>query len=126
MQKPFHLDSDSQRAIEYWFAICGKRGEKLDLDDNFKRLIKELGTAINESVSDSEKISDVIGRIRAAGYDLFLVLEVTIGFNRRGETKMVHRQKIEHDVHHVPEFHLTNQDAQFLRALKISVEKEPG
>ena len=95
----------------------------MDLDDNFKRLIKELGTAINESVSDSEKISDVIGRIRAAGYDLFLVLEVTIGFNRRGETKMVHRQKIEHDIHHAPEFHLTNQDAQFLRALKISVEK---
>ena len=98
----------------------------MDLDDNFKRLIKELGSAINESVSDSEKIADVIGRIRAAGYDLFLVLEVTIGFNRRGETKMVHRQKIDHDVHHVPEFHLTNQDAQFLRALKISVEKEPS
>jgi hypothetical protein len=97
----------------------------LELDDNFKRLIKELGSAINESVSDSEKIAEVIGRIRAAGYDLFLMLEVTIGFNRRGETKMVHRQKLEHDAHHLPDFHLTNQDAQFLRALKISVEDEP-
>lgn len=97
----------------------------MDLDDNFKRLIKELGSAINDSVSDSEKISDVIGRIRTAGYDLFLVLEVTIGFNRRGETKLVHRQKLNHEVHHTPEFHLTNQDAQFLRALKISVDKEP-
>ena len=97
----------------------------MDLDDNFKRLIKELGSAINESVSESEKISGVIGRIRASGYDLFLVLEVTIGFNRRGETKMVHRQKIEHAVHPGSEFHLTNQDAQFLRALKITVEEEP-
>jgi len=96
----------------------------VEIDDNFKRLIKELGSAINESVSDSEKIAEVIGRIRAAGYDLFLVLEVTIGFNRRGETKLLHRQKLNRGDHEIPEFHLTNQDAQFLRALKISVEDE--
>jgi hypothetical protein len=36
----------------------------------------------------------------------------------------VHRQKLTPDERHNAEFHLTNQDAQFLRALKISVEKE--
>ena len=58
----------------------------MELDDNFKRLIKELGDAINESLSESDKISDVLARIRASGYDLFLVLEVTIGFNKKGES----------------------------------------
>ena len=96
----------------------------MDLDDNFKNLIKELGSAINDSLSESEGISDVMGRIRAAGYDLFLVLEVTIGFNKIGETNMVHRQKLTPDERHDAEFNFTNQDAQFLRALKISVEKE--
>jgi hypothetical protein len=96
----------------------------VELDDNFKRLIKELGDAINESLSESEKISDVLARIRAAGYDLFLVLEVTIGFNKRGEANLIHRQKLNADLRPEPAYHLTTQDAQFLRALRISVQEE--
>jgi hypothetical protein len=95
----------------------------LELDDNFKRLIKELGDAINESLADSDRIADVMSRIRNAGYDLFLVLEVTIGFNKRGEVNMVHRQKLNADVRPDPDFHLTTQDTQFLRALKIVVDE---
>ncbi len=96
----------------------------MELDEQFKRLVKELGYAINESLAESDRIADVMGRIRAAGYDLFLVLEVTIGFNKRGESGLVHRQKLAPDKHPEAEFHLTNQDAQFLRALKISVEED--
>lgn len=97
----------------------------MELDDNFKRLIKELGQAINESLADSDTISDVMGRIRAAGYDLFLVLEVTIGFNKHGEIKTVHRQDISTETRAgEPEFPLTPQDAKFLRSLKIVVENE--
>ena len=96
----------------------------MDLDDNFKRLIKELGDVINESLSESEKIADVLARIRASGYDLFLVLEVTIGFNKRGEANLIHRQKLNADLRQEPVFHLTSQDAQFLRALRISVQDE--
>jgi hypothetical protein len=95
----------------------------VELDDDFKKLIKELGNAINESLAESEKISDVMGRIRAAGYDLFLVLEVTIGFNKRGSTNLVHRQKISSDEKTATEFQLTSDDAQFLRELKISVDE---
>jgi hypothetical protein len=98
----------------------------LDLDDNFKHLIKVLGNAINESLSDSEKIAEVMGRIRSAGYDLFLVLEVTIGFNKRGEANLVHRQKLTTEQRSNVEFQITNQDAQFLRALKISVDEKSG
>lgn len=96
----------------------------LELDDNFKRLIKELGDAINESLSESERIAEVMSRIRSAGYDLFLVLEVTIGFNKRGEVNVVHRQKINADSRTDPEFRLTTQDTQFLRALKIIVDED--
>jgi hypothetical protein len=96
----------------------------VELDDKFKRLVKELGQAINESLSESDKIAEVMGRIRSAGYDLFLVLEVTIGFNKRGEANLVHRQRITTEQRREPEFHLTHHDAQFLRALKISVDDE--
>ena len=96
----------------------------MELDDNFRRLIKELGEAIDESLSDSERIAEVMSRIRSAGYDLYLVLEVTIGFNKRGEVNLVHRQKLNADARPDPEFHLTTQDTQFLRALKIVVDEE--
>lgn len=103
----------------------GSEGCFLELDDNFRHLIKELGQAINESLADSDTISDVMGRIRAAGYDLFLVLEVTIGFNKQGEINTIHRQDLSAETHASnPDFLLTPQDAQFLRALKIVVENE--
>ncbi len=104
-----------------WWREAGCR---LELDDNFKLLIKELGDAINASLSDSDQIAEVMGRIRSAGYDLFLVLEVTIGFNKRGEANLVHRQKLNAEPRSEPEFRLTTQDAQFLRALKISADEE--
>ena len=95
----------------------------MELDDNFKRLVKELGNAINESLSDSPRISEVMDKIRASGYDLFLVLEVTIGFNKRGEKNLVHREKLNTDPHGDSTFHLNADDARFLRALKITVEE---
>ncbi|HLW79258.1 MAG TPA: hypothetical protein VKU44_06630 [Terriglobia bacterium] len=96
----------------------------MELDDNFKRLIDELGHAINESVSESEKISEVMGRIRASGYDLFLILEVTIGINKQGEPDVVSQHKLEAGERQ-GEFRLNNQDAQFLRGLKITVDDDP-
>lgn len=102
-----------------------REGCLLELDDNFKSLIKELGQAINESLADSDTISEVMGRIRAAGYDLFLVLEVTIGFNKQGEANTVHRQDLSAETQaDEPAFLLTPQDAQFLRSLRIIVESE--
>ena len=62
--------------------------------------MKELGEAINSSLSESEQIAEVISRIKAGGYDVFLVLEATIGFNQHddaaqstagGDTALVRR-----------------------------------
>jgi hypothetical protein len=53
------------------------------VEENLKGLMQDLGNAINESLSDSDGISGAIGEIRDAGYDVFLVLEATIGFNKR-------------------------------------------
>src|SRR6202163_3095968 len=56
------------------------------LEDRLKELMQELGNAINESLSDSDRIAAAIGEIKRAGYDVFLVLEATIGFNKREES----------------------------------------
>lgn len=97
-----------------------------DLDDRLKELMQELGNAINESLSDSDRIAGAIGEIKRAGYDVFLVLEATIGFNKRDENEADDLADGTGAVHVESngKISLTSQDQKFLRALKISVEDE--
>ena len=94
----------------------------MQLDDNLKQLMKELGAAINDALSDSEEISEAIQNVRNAGYDVFLVLEATIGFNKR--SKMDGSEELSANGLRSGEMKLkvTAQDLKFLRSLKISIE----
>ncbi len=101
------------------------------MDERLKELMQELGNAINESLSDSDRIASAIGEIKRAGYDVFLVLEATIGFNKRedgDDDSDAEAQQKEPDgrVHFesTGKIRLTSQDQKFLRALKISVEED--
>lgn len=93
------------------------------MDQRLKNLMEQLGEAINTSLSDSEQIAEVITRIKAGGYDVFLVLEATIGFNER-ETAEQPSSPV-HDPSGSSEFQVTSQDVKFLKSLRISVEDEP-
>jgi hypothetical protein len=83
----------------------------LQLDDNLKNLLRELGHAINDTVSESERITGAIAGVRAHGYDIVLKLDATIGLAKRdgsaGETTA-----------------LTTQDKRFLESLRIQVDQE--
>lgn len=83
--------------------------------------MQELGEAINESLSDSDQIAEVIAKIKTGGYDVFLVLEATIGFNRRDDESEAHTSSShEHD----PELKVSPQDVKFLKSLRITLEGE--
>ena len=92
----------------------------MQLDDNLKHLIKELGSAINDALSESDQISGAIQNVRNAGYDVFLVLEATIGFNKRktGEAEETLNGLKSGEM----KLKVTAQDLKFLRSLKISIE----
>lgn len=101
------------------------------MEERLKDLMQELGNAINESLSDSDRIAGAIGEIKRAGYDVFLVLEATIGFNKRedgaedesdsapAEKEPAPKRKFE-----TGKIRLTSQDQKFLRALRIAVDEE--
>ena len=55
------------------------------MDDKIKQLLKDLGSAINESISSSEDVNRHIQKIREEGYNLYVVLDATIGLNRQDE-----------------------------------------
>lgn len=94
----------------------------MQLDDNLKQLMKELGAAINDALSESEEISEAIQNVRNAGYDVFLVLEATIGFNKRSKTEAGEEVTANALKGGDMKLKVTAQDLKFLRSLKISVE----
>lgn len=55
------------------------------MNDRIKQLLRELGTAINESISSSDDVNRHIQRIRDEGYDLYVVLDATIGLNKQDD-----------------------------------------
>ncbi len=95
--------------------------------------MQELGNAINESLSDSDRIAAAIGEIKRAGYDVFLVLEATIGFNKREDNNDAESEDGEVVESEAPpkrrfestgKIKLTSQDQKFLKALKIAIDED--
>ena len=95
----------------------------MQMDDNLKQLMKELGAAINDALSESEDISEAIQNVRNAGYDVFLVLEATIGISKPGE-KTSDKTSMVTTLSSNPEFKISDQDLKFLKSLRIKVEDD--
>lgn len=110
----------------------------MQLSENLKKLLRELGEAINEGVSESARIQNTIGEIRAAGYDIVLRLDATIGLAARGEkpaglTRQDRRFleslniRVDEDVFEeeaaAQKLEVTAQDRKFLKSLKISIDE---
>jgi len=85
--------------------------------------MKELGDAINESLSDSEQISEVVSRIKEGGYDIFLVLEATIGVSKQGE-KNTDKTSLVSTMSSNPELKISDQDLKFLKSLRIKIDED--
>ena len=111
----------------------------MQLDDKMKQLLRELGHAINDTVSDSEKIAEAIANVRAAGFDIVLKLDATIGLARRPsqDSKMTSQDRRFLESLHIrvdeevleeesaeSKIEITAQDIKFLKSLKISLDEE--
>ena len=97
------------------------------MEERLKSLMQDLGNAINDSLSDSERIAEAIGEIKRAGYDVFLVLEATIGFNRREEDETTEEESPASEPREIQttgRVRFTTQDQRFLKALRIAVNEE--
>ena len=94
-----------------------------NVDQNLKKRIKNLGEAINESLSESQPIAEAISDIKEAGYDVFLVLEATIGFTKQDEeTEERPAMVAASGSTREPQFQVTAQDMKFLKSLKIKLD----
>ena len=98
----------------------------MELSDHLREMLKELGQAINESISGSGRVHDSIQRIRDEGYNLYMVLDAKVGVNKREGRTSKSRRTVVSAVE--PEgagpasraaFRINLKDLRFLKSLGI-------
>ena len=87
----------------------------MEIDDDAKEIVREIGTAINESVENSTKVAEAIERLREAGYEMELTLRLEIGL--RPHTG-------DDDESKDTTLDLTEEDIQVLQRMKIRIDSE--
>ena len=94
--------------------------------EDVKRLVQELGTTIQRTLSESPQIAHCLNRIRSEGFEVSLVLEATIGFSKTGTREPAEVSTFDFRVEkgEPAPVKMTPLDKKFLRSLKISVGEE--
>jgi hypothetical protein len=98
------------------------------LDDDLKKLISELGKLINDVIDSSPSLQTALKRLRRKGYNIFIVLEATMGgkrvpLNSKGNSDKWNKENKKVNLYR---FEMTKSDRDFLRSLKISINGKQG
>jgi uncharacterized protein (UPF0335 family) len=88
----------------------------VDINDDAKELVQQLGDAINAAVEGSAQVADAIADLRGAGYDVELVLKLEIGLRERDEGE-------EEEGEDAATLELTDEDRRTLRSMKIRFDE---
>jgi hypothetical protein len=86
---------------------------QVDINDEAKQIVEELGAAINAAVEKSSEVALAIGRLRDVGYELELTLRLEIGL-RRVDRQMEASDEVL--------LELTDDDMRTLRRMKIRID----
>jgi hypothetical protein len=92
----------------------------VEIDDDAKEIVQQLGQAINASVERSHDVADAIQRLRDAGYDVELVLKLEIGLRAREEGDDADADDEEDGS---ATLELTDEDRRTLRSMKIRFDE---
>jgi hypothetical protein len=93
----------------------------LEINDDAKELVQEIGEAINAAVERSPEVADAISRLRAAGYEMELTLKLEIGLR---ETEAADDEDGAPDAdEQAALLELTDEDRRTLRSMKIRFDE---
>src|SRR5438046_9281702 len=92
--------------------------------EDVKRMVQELGTTIQRTLAESPQMAHCLNRIKAEGYEVSLVLDATIGFNKTGsrEATEVATFDFRRDKSEPAPIEMTPLDQKFLRSRNLSGE----
>jgi len=86
----------------------------LEINDEAKEIVQEIGTAINAAVERSVEVAEAIERLRIAGYEMELTLRLEIGLRELADE--------DGDGDAAP-LELTDEDRRTLRSMKIRFDE---
>jgi hypothetical protein len=94
--------------------------------EDVKRIVHELGSTIQRTLAESPQIAHCLGRIKAEGYEVSIVLEATIGFSKSGSREAAEVSTFDFRLEKTEPapLKMSPLDKKFLRSLKITVEEE--
>ena len=84
----------------------------MEINDEAKEIVQELGAAINSAVENSPEVAAAIERLRDAGYEMELTLRLEIGLREFGPGE-------DEDEDESVRLELTDEDRRTLRGMKI-------
>ncbi len=86
----------------------------MDINDETKRIVQELGSAINGAVEKSSEVAEAIDRLRNEGFELELTLKMEIGLRPVSDDDSAESETSTLD--------LTADDLRTLRQMKIRID----
>ena len=96
------------------------------LDERTRAYLRELGAALNQAVSSSEKVHEILAKVRAEGYDAYLVLDATVALDKRGRRSQAALPSIrrgalsrDREESETAVFQINVKDLSFLRSVGI-------
>ncbi|MDQ1558812.1 MAG: hypothetical protein QOD32_1872 [Pyrinomonadaceae bacterium] len=94
----------------------------MEINDDAKELVQEIGEAINAAVERSPEVADAISRLRAAGYEMELTLKLEIGLRETSADADEDDGEAETD-EQAALLELTDEDRRTLRSMKIRFDE---
>ncbi len=94
------------------------------LDERVRAALQELGAALNEAISSSEKVQAILGRLREEGYEAYLVLDATVALDQKGRRSSaslpsIRRGNVEGQRRDGAVFQINVKDLSLLKSLGI-------
>ena len=91
----------------------------MEINDEAKEIVQELGAAINSAVENSPEVAAAIERLRGAGYEMELTLRLEIGLR---EHEGFDEEEDAEDAEDAARLELTDEDRRTLRSMRIRLD----
>lgn len=87
----------------------------MEIDDDTRQIVHEIGSAINDSIENSSQVANAIERLREAGYEMELTLRLELGLRPHSASE---------DAEAGSDLELTDEDVRVLQRMKIRIDSD--
>ena len=86
----------------------------MEIDDDTRQIVHEIGSAINDSIENSSQVSQAIERLRQAGYEMELNIKLELALRPHVEESEAGNVALD----------LTDEDMRVLQRMNIRIDSD--